>query len=38
MLKRLALLGLITLVLLTTVVPAIAAQRAVFAELFGATW
>jgi hypothetical protein len=38
MLKRSAIIGLAVLVLCIGVVPAVAAQRAVLAEVFGATW
>lgn len=36
--KRLAILFLVVGVLLTAVAPAVAAERAVLAELFGGTW
>ena len=38
MVKRLAILLMAVGILLTVVVPAVAAERAVLAELFGATW
>ncbi len=37
-LKRLAILFVAVGILLTVVVPAVAAERAVLAELFGGTW
>ncbi len=36
--KRLAVVGIVALILLSMAAPAVAATRAVLAELFGATW